>query len=101
MALLKDIDERREIKENLKKAIECFDFKQKFAKIKSAAIINSELSLDDRTLTPSMKVAPKNVLEKYKAHLKNMYGENVPTEEEVYIVELDVKNNIARKIVHD
>ncbi len=77
------------------------DIKQKFAKIKSAAIINSELSLDDRTLTPSMKVAPKNVLEKYKEHLKNMYGEKVPVEEEVYLVELDVKNNIARKIVHD
>jgi long-subunit acyl-CoA synthetase (AMP-forming) len=77
------------------------DIKQKFSKIKSAAIINSQLSLDDNTLTPSMKVAPKNVLEKYKAHLVNMYGENVPTEEEVYVVELDVKNNIARKIVQD
>jgi len=77
------------------------DIKQKFSKIKSAAIIGSELSLDDNTLTPSMKVAPKNVLEKYKAHLINMYGENVPTEEEVYVVELDVKNNIARKIVQD
>jgi len=75
--------------------------KQKFSKIKFAAIIDSQLSLDDTTLTPSMKVAPKNVIEKYKAHLKNMYGENVPIEEEVYIVELDVKNNIARKIVQD
>ncbi|PCJ27893.1 MAG: hypothetical protein COA97_02870 [Flavobacteriales bacterium] len=77
------------------------DIKQKFSKIKSAAIIGSELSLDDNTLTPSMKVAPKNVLEKYKEHLRNMYGDNVPTEEEVYVVELDVKNNIARKIVQD
>jgi long-subunit acyl-CoA synthetase (AMP-forming) len=71
------------------------DIKQKFSKIKSAAVIDSELSLEDRTLTPSMKVAPKNVLEKYKNHLANMYGENVPTEEEVYIVELDDKNKIA------
>jgi long-subunit acyl-CoA synthetase (AMP-forming) len=77
------------------------DIKQKFSKIKSAAIIDSELSLEDNTLTPSMKVAPKKVLEKYKAHLKNMYGGNVPAEEEVYVVELDVKNNIARKIVQD
>jgi len=77
------------------------DIKQKFSKIKSAAIINSQLSLDDNTLTPSMKVAPKNVLEKYKEHLRNMYGDDVPTEEEVYVVELDVKNNIARKIVQD
>lgn len=74
------------------------DIKQKFSKIKSAAIINSELSLDDRTLTPSMKVAPKNVLEKYKSHLINMYGENVPTEEEVYVVELDVNKNTAKSV---
>jgi long-subunit acyl-CoA synthetase (AMP-forming) len=72
------------------------DIKQKFSKIKSAAIIDSELSLEDRTLTPSMKVAPRNILDKYKDHLVNMYGENVPTEEEVYIVKLDVKNKIAR-----
>jgi len=71
------------------------DIKQKFSKIKLAAVIDSELSLEDRTLTPSMKVAPRNVLEKYKNHLANMYGEKVPTEEEVYIVELDVKNQIA------
>jgi len=48
-----------------------------------------------------MKVAPKNVLEKYKAHLQKMYGKDVPFEEEVYVVELDTKNEIARKIVHD
>jgi long-subunit acyl-CoA synthetase (AMP-forming) len=77
------------------------DIKQKFSKIKYAAVINSELSLDDRTLTPSMKVAPKNVLEKYKNHLQGLYGEDVPVEEEVYVVELDIKNNIARKIVQD
>lgn len=77
------------------------DIKQKFSKIKSAAIINTELSLDDNTLTPSMKVAPKNVLAKYKNHLINMYGENVPTEEEVYVVHLDTKNDTARKIIHD
>lgn len=63
--------------------------KQKFAKIKSAAIIDGELSLDDRTLTPSMKVAPKNVVEKYKKHLQNLYGANVPVDEEVYVIELD------------
>jgi long-subunit acyl-CoA synthetase (AMP-forming) len=75
------------------------DINQKFSKIKYASVIDSELSLEDRTLTPSMKVSPNKVLEKYKTHLKNMYGEKVPIEEEVYIVELDIKNNIARKIV--
>ncbi len=62
---------------------------QKFAKIKSAAIINEELSLDDNTLTPSMKMAPKNVVEKYRKHLTNLYGESVPVDEEVYVIELD------------
>ncbi len=62
---------------------------QKFAKVKSAAIIMDELSLENRTLTPSMKMAPKNVIEKYKAHLLNMYGENVPVDEEVYVIELE------------
>lgn len=69
---------------------------QKFAKAKSAAIILDELSLDDRTLTPSMKVAPKNVIEKYRAHLRNLYGEHVPTEEEVFIIELDPKKRTER-----
>ncbi len=69
---------------------------QKFAKIKAAAIIDDELSLDNNMLTPSMKVAPKNVVEKYKAHLQNLYGNNVPTEEEVYIIELEPNNTFKR-----
>ncbi|MBI3141235.1 MAG: AMP-binding protein [Bacteroidetes bacterium] len=67
---------------------------QKFAKVKSAAIIMDELSLEGNTLTPSMKMAPKNVLEKYRAHLKNLYGEQVPVNEEVYVIDLNKKHNI-------
>lgn len=62
---------------------------QKFSKARFVALIHDELSLENNTLTPSMKVAPKNVLERYKAHLKNMYGDNVPVTEEVYVIELD------------
>lgn len=62
---------------------------QKFAKVKSAAIILDELSLDNNTLTPSMKVAPKNVVERYKKHLLNLFGENVPVDEDVYVIELE------------
>ncbi|MDX2359582.1 MAG: AMP-binding protein [Crocinitomicaceae bacterium] len=62
---------------------------QKFAKVKSAAIIMDELSLDSKTLTPSMKMAPKNVVDKYKDHLKNLYGDTVPVDEEVYVIELE------------
>ncbi|MBI3136912.1 MAG: AMP-binding protein [Bacteroidetes bacterium] len=69
---------------------------QKFSKVKSAAIIMDELSLDHKTLTPSMKMAPKNVLEKYKAHLLNLYGENVPVEEEVYVIHLEELNSVKK-----
>ena len=70
---------------------------QKFAKIKAAMIIDDELSLEKGTLTPSMKVAPKNVVNVYKAHLENLYGDDNPVEEEVYIIRLDeVKNTVGR-----
>lgn len=62
---------------------------QKFAKIKMAAIIDDELSIDNSMLTPSMKVAPKNVIEKYKAHLSILYGNHTPADEEVYVVEMN------------
>lgn len=64
---------------------------QKFAKIRSAAIIDDELSLEKNTITPSLKLAPNKVLETYKNHLKNLYGDNVPVEEDVYLIELDQK----------
>jgi hypothetical protein len=44
-----------------------------------------------------MKMAPKNVVEKYKAHLLNLYGNNVPVEEEVYIIELDPQQKFNSK----
>jgi long-subunit acyl-CoA synthetase (AMP-forming) len=62
---------------------------QEFAKIKSAVLIDDELSLDKQTLTPSMKVVPKRVLNVYKAHLENLYDENEPVKEKVYIIKLD------------
>jgi len=72
---------------------------QKFAHIKAAMIIDDELSLEKGTLTPSMKVAPKSVLNAYKAHLENLYGEDKPVDEEVYIIRLDdLKDAVGRKI---
>jgi long-subunit acyl-CoA synthetase (AMP-forming) len=65
---------------------------QKFAKVKSAVVIDGQLSLDDNTLTPSMKVAPRNVVEMYKDHLLNLYGDNVPVDEEVYMIKLENRN---------
>ncbi len=67
---------------------------QKFAKIKSAAIIDDELSLEKNTLTPSLKLAPNKVLETYKNHMNNLYGDDVPVEEDVYVIELDQKAEV-------
>ena len=67
---------------------------QKFSKIKAAAVIGEDLSLETNTLTPSMKVAPNNVIEKYRHHLLAMYGNHVPLEEEVFLVQLNTNNNI-------
>ncbi len=62
---------------------------QKFSKIQSAILINDELSFDKNTLTPSLKVAPNNVMNVYKAHLENLYGEENELKEEVFVIKLD------------
>jgi long-subunit acyl-CoA synthetase (AMP-forming) len=62
---------------------------QKFSKIKAAAIIDDELSVENNTLTPSMKMAPKNVMKAYKVHLDNLYGADHPVGEDVYMIRLD------------
>jgi len=70
---------------------------QKFAQIKAAILIDDELSLEKGTLTPSMKVAPRSVVNAYKAHLENIYGEENPLDEEIYIIKLDeLKNQVGR-----
>lgn len=72
---------------------------QKFSKIKSAMLINDELSLEKGTLTPSMKVAPNNVLNAYKAQLENLYGANNPVNNEVFIIRLaDVEGPLGKII---
>lgn len=70
---------------------------QKFAQIRAAMIIDDELSLEKGTLTPSMKVAPRSVVTAYKSHLENLYGEDNPVEEEIYIIRLDqLKDTVGR-----
>ncbi len=72
---------------------------QKFSKIKSAMIIDEELSLEKGTLTPSMKVAPKNVVNTYRAHLENLYGGDNVVENDVYIIRLaEAENKIEKTI---
>ena len=55
-----------------------------FAKINSAVIINTELSTADGTLTPSLSLIPENVINKYRPHLNNLFGDKTPVKEEVF-----------------
>lgn len=70
---------------------------QKFSKIKYAMIIDDELSIEKNTLTPSMKVAPNNVIEAYKAHIENLYGADNEINEDVYIIKLETGNAVLSK----
>ena len=63
--------------------------KQNFSKIQAAMIIDDELTVDKGTLTSSMKLAPKNVVNAYRAHLDKLYGADNPLENEVYIINLN------------
>ena len=62
---------------------------QKFSKIKAAAVIDAELTVENNTLTPSMKMSPNKVMQAYKVHLNNLYGTDYPVGEDVYMIRLD------------
>ncbi len=55
-----------------------------YAKINSAVIINTALSVEDGTLTPALGVIDDNVIRKYKDHLDNLYGGKIQVKEEVF-----------------
>lgn len=55
-----------------------------YAKIHSAMIINTELSVLDSTLTPALHTIPENVMTKYSDHIKNLFGEKIPVKEESF-----------------
>lgn len=64
---------------------------QKFAKVKSATIVDDSLSIENNTLTPSMKVAPNNVVKAYKAQIENMYNDRKQMGEDIYVINLENK----------
>lgn len=63
--------------------------KQKFARIKYAALIDDELKVDNRTLTPSLKMAPNNVKGIYKSHIEKLYDSAGNEFENVYVIVID------------
>lgn len=64
------------------------ELKQKFARIKKAMIVDDELSVENKTLTPSMKLIPKNIKSLYRAHVMKMYGEDASLEQNVFLITL-------------
>jgi long-subunit acyl-CoA synthetase (AMP-forming) len=63
--------------------------KQKFSRIKSAVLIDEELKVDDRTLTPSFKMAPNNVKSIYKTYIDKLYDSSENKFENAYIIIID------------
>lgn len=55
-----------------------------YAKINSAVIIDTDLSIEDGTLTPELSLNSDNVIRKYKDHLVNLYGGKIPVAEEAF-----------------
>ena len=62
--------------------------KEKFARINCAMLIDGGLSVEDKTLTASMKMMPNSVKEVYKAHLQKIYGDDKEISEEYYMIPL-------------
>lgn len=72
---------------------------QKFARIKAAMLIDDELSLENGTLTSSMKAASAGILNVYRANLEFMYDDDAMQYDDVYLIRLDHKmEQPARKI---
>ncbi|MCX6157905.1 MAG: AMP-binding protein [Ignavibacteriae bacterium] len=63
--------------------------KQKFARIKSAVLIDEELSVENKTLTPSMKLAPNSVKSIYKTYIEDLYDAAEPRFENAYVIVIE------------
>lgn len=63
--------------------------KQKFARVRMAMLVDDDLSVEKKTLTPSLKIAPNNVKEVYKACINKLYGEDAEINHDVYIIPLE------------
>jgi len=52
-------------------------------------LIDGDLSVENKTLTPSMKLAPNNVKNVYKAYIEKLYDSDIEIREQVYIIPLN------------
>ncbi len=61
---------------------------QKYARVKYAVLLDADLSIDQGTLTPSMKVVANNVTSMYRGTIEDLYAIEGPTSEDVYVIPL-------------
>ena len=66
--------------------------KQKFSRLSAAMLIDDALNVENKTLTPSLKLAPNNVKDVYKAHIEKLYDPDIKISQSVYIIPLDEQN---------
>lgn len=74
------------LKRCLKKSNDLMDFK--YYRIKSAMLIDYELSIENEELTPSMKLAPNVVGDVFEANIEHLYDDKKPLPEKVYVIHL-------------
>lgn len=84
----KSIEDLSKCLQNCLNDINC-EIKQKFSRIDTAMLIDGDLSVEDKTLTPSLKLAPNNVQNVYKAYIEKLYGSDIDIKEQVYIIPLN------------
>ena len=84
----KNLDDLSKCLKNCLTDVNC-GLKKKFLRIRAAMLIDSELSVETKTLTPSMKPAFNNVKGIYKAHIEKLYGADTESKEPVYIINLE------------
>ena len=70
----------------LTKSNDMLDFK--YYRIKSAMLIDYELSIEHEELTPSMKLAPNVVGDIFEANIEYLYDQVGPMPEKVYVIHL-------------
>jgi long-subunit acyl-CoA synthetase (AMP-forming) len=61
----------------------------KYYRLRSAMLIDHELSIEKEELTPSMKLAPNVIGNVYEANIDYLYGDRGTLPEKVYVLNLD------------
>lgn len=64
------------------------EIKEKFARVNCAMLVDNGLSIEDKTLTASMKMMPNGVKDIFRDHIQKIYGEDVDIKDDFYVIPL-------------